>query len=175
MPDDAPPPNPPKGHGRLRPRPLKLKPARVCPSNARGGQYNPPCEVFKLRTLQWIKQLRRLQSLLVTVSKYDGQTPPPQVVKQMEREWSAIKSANGFKPSFARWCLQHCGLSLFYDDVPPFLWLQVITDAFRIATDQVCLAEDKTYQRVEQYATQLDLLYFGSSGAFASLKHRSHP
>ena len=175
MPDDAPPINPPKGHGRLRPCPLKLKPSRVGPSHARCGAYNPPCEVFKLRTLQWVKQLRRLQSMLIIVAKYDCLIPPPSVVKQMEREWSAIKSANGFKPCFARWCLQHGGLEVFYDDIPPHQWLSTLTDAFRRATDNVCLTEDKTYQRVEQYATQLDLLYFGSSGAFRKLKAPKPP
>ena len=175
MPNDAPPINPPKGHGRLRPCSLKLKPSRVGPSHARCGAYNPPCEVFKLRTLQWVKQLRRLQSMLITVAKYDCLLPPPSVVRQMEREWSAIKSANGFKPCFAQWCLQHCGLEVFYDDIPPHQWLSTLTDAFRLATDNVCLTEDKTYQRVEQYATQLDLLYFGSSGAFRKLKPPKPP
>ena len=159
-----------KQKGRFRERKFLEKPPRQCPPKGRNGSYEPPCEVFKTRTMQWVRQLRRLESLARALKKSPNCTLPLNVSRQFGCEWYAIQHAPGFRPNFGTWCQKHALVPIWYHDIPPFDWISSLIEVFRPAVDAVCHAEDKAQSRVDKYAMSLDFIHFGSAMAYRKLK-----
>lgn len=167
---NAPPPIRNKQKGRFRERKFLEKPPRQCPPKGRNGSYEPPCEVFKTRTMQWVRQLRRLESLARALKKYANHTLPLNISRQFGCEWYAIQHAPGFRPNFGTWCQKHALVPIWYHDIPPFDWISSLIEVFRPAVDAICHAEDKAQSRVDKYAMSLDFIHFGSAMAYRKLK-----
>lgn len=137
----------------------------------RNGSCEPLVEVFKLRSLQWVRQLRRLQTLMHVVKKandLDIVSHPLQ--QQIEREWKAITHAPGFRGGFSGWCLNQADVGVWYVKEPPLGWFESLTGAFKVAVDYMCNAEASARDNYASYTSQLDFLHFGGSAAFSKIK-----
>ena len=168
--DDSPPPLLRKQRGRLQPRDLRKMPCRRTPKKARDGCFEPPCEIFKLRTIHWVRQLRRLESIRAGIKKYCNFDIPSNVFQQLLKEWHVIGKAPGFPRGFRDWCLLNNIVDLWYQDLPPFDWLDILVTSFRDGVDYTCRAEDKAVERVEKFTIAIDQMHFGSAMAFRKLK-----
>ena len=142
--------------GRLTPKePLKVKPKQTV-KKARDGAYEPKQETFCLRTNQWVKQLRRVGAMCIRAKKHIAEYEMPFGAKsQHDKEWFAILSAPGFRPSFAKWAMKTLGLSVWYCSSPPCDWLCELFQLFRQHVDKR-IAEEKTFEN-RHFHHQLDL------------------
>lgn len=172
-PEDSPPPLLRKQKGRLQPREIRKLPCRKTPKKAREGCFEPPCEIFKLRTIHWVRQLRRLESIRTSIKKYCDSDIPNHVSQQLRNEWQAICRASGFPKGFQNWCILNNVVDLWYCDIPPFDWIDILVSSFREGVDHVCRAEDKASDRVEKFTIAIDQMHFGSAMAFRKLKPSS--
>ena len=73
------------------------------PKNARHGEVNPKFGGENATHLAWLRQLRRLQSLvrLLSTDRHSGSK-----TEHAHQLWQSIRKASGFKPSFSRFWFQ---------------------------------------------------------------------
>ena len=150
--------------GRLTPKePHKVK-LKQTVKKAREGAYEPKKETFCLRTIQWVKQLRRVEAMCIRAKKYKNEDEMTIRVKnQHEKEWFAILTAPGFSPGFPKWAMKNQGLHVWYCIFPPCDWLYELFQLFRQHVDKRIAEEKKFESRNFQHKLDLDRLHFGSS------------
>eukprot|EP00438_Fugacium_kawagutii_P013864 Skav228404 [mRNA] locus=scaffold3824:94096:106675:- [translate_table: standard] len=117
--------------GRTGARTLTKKPIVPGIRRACQGQYNPPLETSGIRYRQQVKQLRRLQSFHHRYAKLQYVTWTDHQNQQLAQEWEAIVQAQGFPPTFPRWCLNHIDIGFFPLDFPDENFLQHLVDIIR--------------------------------------------
>ena len=146
-------------------------PPRQAPRRARNGAYEPPNEVYRIRTLQWTKQMRRLEAFCHRFAKYHGGNFPVGVAHQSKTEWDVILASPGFRPSFSAWCLRNgiCAVWLSYDGLQRD-WLQSLCSGFRAALHKIAVQEKQLRSKVFQHTLDLDLLHFGGPLAYSMIK-----
>eukprot|EP00435_Cladocopium_sp_Y103_P036830 s365_g9.t1 len=155
---------------RLHKRTVQKTAAKMSPCQARQGEYEPPCEVFWVRNLQMVKQVRRLEALVRRMSK--KQDPcAAHVHCQNLREWNTICYAKGFQPSFQKWALSLKLIDVWYAcDLPPVEWLKTLLDALRVCADWSAKKEQRVRSAQFQHHVDLSLLHFGGTLAHALIK-----
>jgi ribonuclease HI len=155
---------------RLHKRVPQKSALKMSPCPARNGSYEPPCEVFWVRNLQLVKQVRRIEALVCRMKKHGNLVDGP-IATQNLREWIAICRAKGFKPSFQKWAFRHNLVhSWFTHGCPTLEWLQALLQALRICADWSSRREQRVRSSQFQHFVDLDLLHFGGSLANATIK-----
>ena len=158
---------------RLCPRRPVVKPPPSTVRKARHGCYEPPAECFGRVTIHWIKQLRRIEALMTRLKKGNWHTPD--VVRQNEREWVAIRQATGFKKSFQKFVFDELHLSVWYCNCPDFEWLKTVFDLFKPLVDQAVRKEKDHRNKCFRYRLDIDKLTFGGSLVHALVKNPKPP
>eukprot|EP00438_Fugacium_kawagutii_P023375 Skav205446 [mRNA] locus=scaffold2907:4322:8729:- [translate_table: standard] len=157
---------------RLRPRKPTLVQSKVSPARARQGDYEPPCEVYNVKHLQLVKQIRRIQALLRRLKKTQNTPVADHVNRQNWQEWFAITSNRAFKPNFAAWCLRGHIIMTWYHDLPTAPWLQSLFDALQVVVNDMIRTTNDNRRKHFTFRVQVDLLHFGGSIASAVVKEK---
>ena len=170
VPQDSAVPLPRKQRGdRLHSRkPMILQPKQA-PRKARNGDYEPVGEVYKIKTLQWVKQLRRIKALYTRMIKHNSLSQSPCDI-QNQKEWFAICHASGFRPSFRVWCFENQVVLLWPLELPSDGWLVDLHDRFKHHVDRLVDLEIKTRKNQFRHQIDLDLLHFGGTISHAIIK-----
>ena len=159
-----------KAWDRLVPRKIRVLPPRHTPRKARDGGYEPPGEAFHVRSLQWVKQCRRLQAFTIRARKYEDSQCSPTCDSQCDVEWSVITNAKGFHRGFSRWVLDNDLVEIWYCEKPPVSWLNDLYDAFKVKVDELVRLEMKTRRNQFRHSIDVDMLHFGGSLCNALIK-----
>ena len=156
---------------RLCPRYPKPIPPRQSPKSARCGAFEPRYEVYRLKTIQWVKQMRRLEAFSHRARKYVGSTMPPSVITQHQREWNAILASSGFRPSFATWVIRNglCTLWPSFSSIEA-TWVADLCVSFRSWVNDLAWRESHERGKLFRHRVDLDLLHFGGSLSHALIK-----
>ena len=95
--------------GRCKEQKLKqMKPQNIIKKDVT-NKYDPPEEVFRIRTRQKVRQVRRIRSLITAINQanlkssfgpYDLRT-----AAQLQNEWNAILRAKGYTGEWQSWIL----------------------------------------------------------------------
>eukprot|EP00438_Fugacium_kawagutii_P004183 Skav215915 [mRNA] locus=scaffold226:82179:86864:- [translate_table: standard] len=157
---------------RLRPRKPTFVQPKVSPARARQGDYEPPFEVYNVKHLQLVKQIRRIQALLRRLKKTQNTPVADHVNRQNWQEWFAITSNRAFRPNFAAWCLRGNVINTWYHDLPTAPWLQSLFDALKVVVDDMIRKTNENRRKHFTFRVQVDLLHFGGSIASAVVKEK---
>ena len=156
---------------RLHPRLPQPVAPRQSPRRARHGSFEPPYEVFRMKSIQWTKQMRRLEAFRHRVRKYHGSAMSDSVGKQHLAEWNAILTSTGFKPSFPKWALAKglCPIWL------PFAaltldWISDLCTAFRAALNELAWRENHVRGKLFRHQVDLNLLHYGGGLSHGMIK-----
>eukprot|EP00438_Fugacium_kawagutii_P012851 Skav225689 [mRNA] locus=scaffold2526:48397:52710:+ [translate_table: standard] len=157
---------------RLHPRKPKVARQKHAPSRGRVGDYEPPFETYHIRELQLVKQTRRVQALARRLQKLEHVDASMHVQKQNVQEWLAITQTCAFKPSFSVWCLRKGLVDLWFHDVPPSWWVQILFLALKVVADDMITRSHEAKRKHFQFKVNVDLLHFGGAIASAAIKER---
>eukprot|EP00438_Fugacium_kawagutii_P026272 Skav208226 [mRNA] locus=scaffold2601:406:4737:+ [translate_table: standard] len=116
--------------GRAAARRLKKqKPPQVI-KKACDGQYNPAADVLTMHIFHKVKQMRRIQSLLLRYKKH-----PDAPLEPLHQEWKAVLRARGFGRSFATWVADWPELNPIPCRLPSIAYLEDLVQILRHHTD----------------------------------------
>lgn len=157
---------------RLKPRSPKVLKVRSGPKKGRSGVYEPPGETYSIRVSRIVKQIRRLQSLLVRLKKYTEDHLPVHIKSQNAKEWHVIKNAYGIGKTFREYVMFELLILIWYDDNPPVEWLENLCASLKMHVDCLVKKESQCRRKQFQHDVTLDTLYFGSSLCHAMIKNK---
>ena len=136
----------------------------LCPTfttakKARHGDYEPSHEVVTIKTKRKVTQLRRIQSCMWRIQKYEINGPlTPNTRTEILQEWNAIVKCKAWGPPFLGWLLQFPEVGLPTWPLPGYDWLFQVFQLVRHSVDS-CLAEDaKIFNNKTQFGYRLDKL-----------------
>ena len=135
-------------------------------------RYEPPGETYSIRVSRIVKQIRRLQSLLVRLDKYPEDHLPVHIKSQNAKEWHVIKNAYGIGKTFREYVMFELLIPIWYDDNPPIEWLENLCASLKIHVDCLVKKESQCRRKQFQHDVTLDTLYFGSSLCHAMIKSK---
>ena len=157
---------------RLKPRKPKVLQVRCGPKKGRSGVYEPPGETYSIRVSRMVKQIRRLQSLLVRMGKYSCDKLPEHIRFQNIKEWLVIRDVFGFGKSFRKFVLHDLLLPIWYEENPPFEWLEHLCTVLKHKVDCLVQKEMQCRRKQFQHEVTLDSLHFGSGLCHALIKNK---
>ena len=109
------------------------------------NKYDPPEEVFRIRTRQKVKQVRRIRSLITAIQQanlkssngpYDLRT-----TSQLQNEWNAILRAKGYPGEWQSWILNFECISWIPLTVPSLELLHDVAQITEHDSNLVCQQE----------------------------------
>lgn len=169
-------PLPASYRGRCKPRKIVKTPIRVLTPTTRPGDYQPEHEITTFATLKQVVQLRRINSLLRRVKKYESDLSLLAKYKsQLEHEWQVICRCRAFSHGFVGWAQSIPELGPLPRHCPGFSFLHHLEQIVRHFV-QVKVADDERLASAKrQYAKQLDARHGGLAQAFATIKETPMP
>jgi len=150
----------PSSHkGRCSPDKIKTHQPKLSVKTDRHGGFNPPCEVFHLRTRLKIRQVRRIKSLLRRLKSLpDALEDDPNLsnkLKDANLEWTQILKAKGYGNSWSRWILSFEAIPEIPCHLPDVDLLSTVDQITEHDCIHACHAENKC--RSDQFKSMLQI------------------
>ena len=155
--------------GRCVPRKLIKKPLAVAIKSARAGDYAPQREPCSVKTRQWTKQIRRIQSLRRRMQH--RQLHPESTVSYMPQywqEWKAITNSPLYDKGFDQWAKQQPELHTVSSTLPCADALYDLEQYTIFATEALIEHE----HRKERDAARIAQIYDKQQGGYRQM-HRA--
>ena len=162
-------PLPKKFRGRCQPRaPQPVKPVLLA-RPARRHEYHPG-EIRRAKTRDKVKQVRRAQSLLRILTKYQSLPMPETQFRIACYEWQALLRSKAMGPCFVFWCQSVPELGPPSMTLPDIHYLCTLAQMLKFDADAAAAEDAKFIRDMTILHNQMDAKHSGHSKAFAHLK-----
>ena len=132
---------PDKCRGRCKLRDLQPQQNKKSVGADHRNGFDPPEEIFRTKTKQKIKQIRRIRSLMKAINNavLKSQNGPWDLMTtaQIQHEWNVILNASGYQGGWAKWILQFECIDFIPFSIPD---LDLLNDVAQITEHDVNIA-----------------------------------
>ena len=157
--------------GRCKPPKMTKVPLRTLMPKQRPGEYQPEHELHTFAELKVTIQLRRIQSLLRRLRKYDAQPSKHTAFQQeLTHEWRVILRQNVFSMPFALWMQEHPEIGPPCLPYPSYEMLLDIEQIFAHCVRCFHAQQAKIYKQKYEYLQHLDNKEGGKARNFRIMK-----
>lgn len=157
--------------GRFQPSNITTKHFRSFAPKARQGDFEPFTEVKTIKATQYVRQLRRLQSLrrrMLKVRTY------PMVWHStwvgLEAEWQAVLAAPGFHGSFTQWVCYHLQWPFLPHTLPNVDILEALEEAVQSLVNHKLKIDADRHQKKMFENHQIDHLFNFDRDSYSKLR-----
>ena len=157
--------------GRFQPSNITTKHFRSFAPKARQGDFEPFTEVKTIKATQYVRQLRRLQSLrrrMLKVRTY------PMVWHStwvgLEAEWQAVLAAPGFHGSFTQWVCYHLQWPFLPHTLPNVDILEALEEAVQSLVNHKLKIDADRHQKKMFVNHQIDHLFNFDRDSYSKLR-----
>ena len=169
-------PLPASYRGRCKPRKIIRTPIRVLTPVSRPGDFQPEHEITTFGTLKQVVQLRRVQSLMRRVKKYENDDLLyAKYQEQLNHEWKVVCRCRSFPNGFAVWTQDQPEIGPLPQHCPSFSFLYHLEQIVRHHVQSAIASEAKIKADKRKYAHQVDAHDHGLSLSFATIKESPMP
>ena len=157
--------------GRCKPPKLTKVPLRTLMPKHRPGEYQPEHELHTFAELKVTIQLRRIQSLLRRLRKYDAQPSKHKAFRQeLTHEWRVILRQSVFSMPFALWMQEHPELGPPCLPYPSYEMLLDIEQIFAHSVRSFHAQQARIHKQKHEYLQHLDNKEGGKARNFRIMK-----
>ena len=169
-------PLPASYRGRCKPRKIIRTPIRVLTPVSRPGDFQPEHEITTFGTLKQVVQLRRVQSLMRRVKKYENDDLLyAKYQEQLNHEWKVVCQCRSFPNGFAVWAQDQPEIGPLPQHCPSFSYLHHLEQIVRHHVQSAIASEAKIKADKRKFAQQVDAHDHGLSLSFATIKESPMP
>ena len=150
------------------------EPPRSSPGGCK-GHFNPNTESFTVKIRQKIRQVRRLQSLILNVKKHPFQYLHPSRQNDILLEWNCIRTAPGYGRSWERWLLSYEVVEYVPQQLPDLEWLEGAKTITEIDAQTFSYIESSNRAKETKLKISLDVSQGFSRFTYKYLQKPSNP
>ena len=160
--------------GRCNLQEKQFEPARSSPGGCK-GHFNPTSESFTVRSRQKVKQVRRLQSLILNLKKTPFHCHDINRQHDILLEWNRIRSAPGYGRSWERWLLSFEVVEYVPVSLPHIDWLENARSITELDAQTYSYIESNNRAKNTTLKIELDVTQGFSRFTYKYLQKPSNP
>lgn len=159
--------------GRCQPPRVVAFPQVELTHKTRPGDYQPPNEIHTMAGMKQTRQLRRIRSLLGSISKLPNPTRVQS--EQMHQEWQAICRSRAFGIPFTEWAQHQPEIGPLPRWVPSYQFLHLISQLVKYQVDAKINHDHAIWKKKLRYSRRLDVHDQGAKQAFKVVRGPTKP